>query len=76
MGKNSKRKSKKLAKQARAMHQKNVEVYKETMSTLDETFFSLGDERKRERIRILEKQFELSLNVEKAFASINRASIL
>lgn len=72
MGKSSKRKSKKLAKQARAMHQKNVEVYEETMSTLDETFFSLGDERKRERIRILEKQLELSLNVEKAFASINR----
>ncbi|GFH60180.1 predicted protein [Chaetoceros tenuissimus] len=72
MGKSSKSKSKKLAKQERAKHVKNIEVYEETMSTLDNVFFSLGNERKREQVRILEEQLELSLNIEGAYAFINR----
>ncbi|GFH55172.1 predicted protein [Chaetoceros tenuissimus] len=52
MGKSSKTKGKKLAKQERAMHLKNVEVWEKTMSTIDNQFYTslgglLSDGRKR-----------------------------
>ncbi|GFH53806.1 predicted protein [Chaetoceros tenuissimus] len=77
MGKSSKSKGKKLAKQERAMHLKKVEVWKKTMCRIDtEVHDSLGDlftnGRKRERIRLLEDQLQLTLNTEEAFAFINR----
>lgn len=72
MGKSSKSKSKKSSKQERSLHLKNVKVYEKTISTLDKKLFSLGNERKRERVELLEKQLQLTLNIEEDFAFINR----
>lgn len=77
MGKSSKSKGKKLAKQLRAMHMKNVEVWEKTMSMLDYKFdASLGglptNGRTRERIGVLEEQLKLTLNIEESFAFVNR----
>ena len=72
MGKSSKSISKKSSKQERSLHLKNVKVYEKTISTLDKKLFSLGNERKRERVELLEKQLQLTLDVEEDFAFINR----
>lgn len=54
------------------MHLKNVKVYENTISILDKKLFSLGNEGKRERVGLLEKQLQLTLDVEEDFAFINR----
>ncbi|GFH55250.1 predicted protein [Chaetoceros tenuissimus] len=77
MGKRSKSKGKKSARQERAMHLKNVEAWTKTMSTLDNKYdSSLGglptNGRKRERIWILEEQIQLTLNVEESLDFVNR----
>ncbi len=85
MGKSSKTKGKKLAKQERAIHMKNVDVWDKNMSTLDIKFYdSFGYEnsmeqeglptngRKRERIGLREEQLQLTLNIENDAAFINQ----
>ena len=77
MGKSSKSKGKKFAKQECSMHLKNVEVWEKNMSAIDEKFDStLGglptNGKKRERIGLLEEQLQLTLNIEESFAFINR----
>ena len=77
MGKSSKSKGKKLAKQERALHLKNVEVWEKTKSKIDKKLSSsLGglptNGKKRERIRLLEDRLQLTLNIEESFAFINR----
>ncbi|GFH55170.1 predicted protein [Chaetoceros tenuissimus] len=85
MGKSSKTKGKKLAKQERAMHLKNVEVWDKNMSTLENKFYdSFGYEinmqqeglptngRVRERVRLREEQLQITLNIEKDAAFINQ----
>lgn len=71
MGKSSKSKSRKTAKQERAKHFINVELYEKTLSTFMEKFYntSLG---RHERIELLMRQIQLTLKVEESYAFINR----
>ncbi|GFH55330.1 predicted protein [Chaetoceros tenuissimus] len=74
MGKSSKRKStgKKVGKQERAVHLKNVAIYRETMSTLDKKLQSFDICRTREHLEVLEEQLQLTLGIEESYTIVNR----
>lgn len=74
MGKSSKSKSKKTAKQERAKHFNNVELFEKNLSTaFEKKFDSLG---RHGRIKLLKEQLELTLSMEESYAlSIDSVSI-
>ncbi|GFH55329.1 predicted protein [Chaetoceros tenuissimus] len=72
MGKRSKCKSKQSAKQERALHLKNVEVFEETILSFYEKIEDLGTSRRRERIELSVKRIQVTLSIEESYAFINR----
>ncbi|GFH60179.1 predicted protein [Chaetoceros tenuissimus] len=71
MGKSSKSKDKKLAKENRAKHLKNVESFEKTVSTIDRELQILAEGRRRDIIKLAEEKLQLLLQVEESYALIN-----